>query len=41
MWSIGATIFIFNNKLQKVSFKNSFIWKNEKGQKKTHIPFVK
>jgi hypothetical protein len=41
MWSIGATIYTFNNKLQKISFKNSFIWKNEKGLKKTHNPFVK
>jgi hypothetical protein len=30
MWSIGATICIFNKKLQNISFKNSFIWKNEK-----------
>jgi len=30
MWSIGVTICIFNNKLQKISFKNSFIWKSEK-----------
>jgi hypothetical protein len=27
MWSIGAIICIFNNKLQKISFKTSFIWK--------------
>jgi hypothetical protein len=33
MWSIGATICIFNNKLQKISFKKKFIWKNEKGIK--------
>jgi len=25
MYSIGATICIFNNKLQKISFKNPFI----------------
>ncbi len=30
MWSIGATICIFNNKLQNISLKNSFIWKSEK-----------
>jgi hypothetical protein len=41
MWSIGTTICIFNNKLQKISFKNSFIWKGEKGLKRTHNPFVK
>ncbi len=41
MLSIGATICIFNNKLQKISFKNSFIWKNEKWLKKTHNPCVK
>jgi hypothetical protein len=33
MWSIGATICIFNNKLQKISFKNSLIWKSEKTKK--------
>jgi hypothetical protein len=27
MWSIGSTMCIFNNKFQKISFKNSFIWK--------------
>jgi hypothetical protein len=41
MWYIGATICIFNNKLQNISFKNSFIWKNEKGLKRIHSPFVK
>jgi hypothetical protein len=41
IWSIEATKCIFNNKLQKISFKNSFIWKNEKWLKKTHNPFVK
>jgi hypothetical protein len=28
MWNIKATICIFNNKLQKISFKNSFIQKS-------------
>lgn len=28
MWYIGAIIHILNNKLQKISFKNPFIWKN-------------
>jgi hypothetical protein len=37
MWAIGATICICNNKLQKISFKKKFIWKNEKGLKKTQI----
>jgi len=37
MWSIGATICIFNNKLQKVSLKNPFIWKYEKNEKKLTI----
>jgi hypothetical protein len=41
MWSIVATICIFNNNLQKISFKNSFIWKTEKGLKMTHSFFVK
>jgi len=41
MWSIGVTICIFNNNLENISFKNSFIWKNEKGLKRTHNPFVK
>jgi hypothetical protein len=41
MWSIGATICIFSNKLQNISFKNSFIWKSEKRLKKTHNPLVK
>ncbi len=26
---------------KKNSIKNSFIWKSEKGQKRTHSPFVK
>jgi hypothetical protein len=37
MWFIGATIFIFNKKLSKFSFINSFIWKNEKILKKTVV----
>ncbi len=41
MWSIRATICIFNNKLQKISLKKNFIWKSEKGLKRTHNPFVK
>jgi hypothetical protein len=32
MWSMGAIICISNSKLQKISFKNYFIWKSEKGQ---------
>jgi hypothetical protein len=39
---IEATICIFNNKLQKISLKISFIWKNEKGKKnKINGPFTK
>jgi hypothetical protein len=38
---IGATICIFNNKLQKISFKNSFIWKSEKRSKKDLQSFCK
>ncbi len=41
MWSIGATICIFNKKVQKMSFKNSFIWKSTKGLKRVHNPFIK
>jgi hypothetical protein len=41
MWYIGATICIFNNKLQMFSFKKSFIWKCEKGLKMTHSLFYK
>jgi hypothetical protein len=37
MWSIGPTICIFNNKLQKISFKKHFIWKSEKGLKMTKM----
>ncbi len=40
MWSIGATMCIFYNKVQKISFKNSFMWKSEKRLKRTHNPFV-
>jgi hypothetical protein len=29
MWYIEATMCIFNNKLQNISFKNFVIWKNE------------
>jgi len=41
MWSIGVTTCISNNKLQNISFENYFMWKNEKGLKRTHNPFVK
>jgi predicted phosphoadenosine phosphosulfate sulfurtransferase len=41
MWCIGATICIFYNKLWNISFKNPFIWKNEKLKKKIHNPFTK
>jgi hypothetical protein len=41
MWYVLEIICILNNKLQKISFKNSFIWKNEKKLKKIHNPFVK
>jgi hypothetical protein len=34
MWCIGATICVFNNKLQNISFKNSFIWTKWKKTKK-------
>jgi len=40
MWSIAEILCIFNNKLQKNSFKKHFIWKNEKRLKKAHNPFV-
>jgi len=30
MWYIKAIIRIFNNKLQKISFNYSFIWKSKK-----------
>ncbi len=33
IWLIGAILIIFHNKLQKKSFKNSFIWKNYFGEK--------
>jgi hypothetical protein len=41
MCYIGATICIFYNKLQEISFKNSFIRKSEKKLKKINSPFVK
>jgi hypothetical protein len=41
MWSIGPTISILNNKLQKISSKNTFIRNNEKWLKKIQIFFVK
>jgi len=41
MWSIWATIYIFNNNLQKISLNFFFIWKNKKGLKLTHNPFIK
>jgi hypothetical protein len=34
MWSIGEITCIFINKLQKISLKNSFIWKKWKRIKK-------
>jgi len=40
MWSIGAIVCIFNNKLQKISLKKNFIWKSEKWLKITHSPFI-
>jgi len=41
MWPIGATICILNKNLQKILFKNSFIWKSEKWLKSSHSLFVK
>jgi hypothetical protein len=41
MWFIGVVINISSNKLQKVSFKNKLIWKNQKDYERTHIPFIK
>jgi hypothetical protein len=41
MWYIGETIYVFSNKLQRTSFKNSFIQKNEKRLKLSHNYFVK
>jgi hypothetical protein len=41
MWYIQAIICILNNKLQNISFKNSFIWKSEKIFKNIQNPFVK
>jgi hypothetical protein len=40
MWNIGATTSIFNNKLQKILFKNSHM-KNEKKTKKHSHSFCK
>ncbi len=40
MWFIKVNICNFNNKLQKKSFKNSFIWKNDKGLKNIHNLFI-
>jgi hypothetical protein len=39
MWYIGETVFIFNNKLQNISFK--IRWKSEKRLKWIHSLFVK
>jgi len=41
IWSIGATICILNEKLQKILFKNYFMWKSEKWLKSSHSLFVK
>jgi len=41
MWYVGLTICIFNKKLQKISLKISFIWKNGKKLKNIHSLFVK
>jgi hypothetical protein len=41
MWYIRATMFVFNNNLQKNSFKNSFVWKSEKKLKKNSQSFHK
>ncbi len=41
MWFNAVTIGILNSKLQKISFKKNFIWKNEKELKRIHNPFVK
>jgi hypothetical protein len=41
MWSIGAIMCIFNNKLKKISFKKHFIWKSEKMTKKDSQSFCK
>jgi len=40
MRCIGTTINIFTNKLQNISFKKMFLWKNQKGYKKIRIPFI-
>jgi hypothetical protein len=41
MWYIGATIYIFSNKLQKISFKFFFIQNNEKKLKEKSQSFCK
>jgi len=41
MWYIRATMFVFNNNLQKKSFKKSFVWKSEKKLKKNSQSFHK
>jgi hypothetical protein len=41
MWSIGATICIFNNKLQKISFKIISYEKMKKITKKDSLSFCK
>jgi hypothetical protein len=41
MWYIETTICNFNNKLQNILLKNSFIWKNENDWKNTYIQVLK
>jgi hypothetical protein len=41
MWSIEETIFISNNKLQKIYSKKISYRKNEKGLQITQSPFIK
>jgi hypothetical protein len=41
MWCIGMIINIFHNKLQMITFKINFLWKNQYNYKKTHSPFIK
>jgi hypothetical protein len=38
MWYIGATICIFNKKLQNISLVNLLMWKNEKDWERTYVP---
>jgi hypothetical protein len=40
MWCVEEIICIFNNILQKVSSKKSFLWESENDQKKDYIPWV-